>query len=47
MNPMDEAFMQIALDEAEAARKEGNLPFGAVVAPTGRKLAWLSLNDQF
>lgn len=39
MNPMDEAFMQIALDEAEAARKEGNLPFGAVVVRDGQMIA--------
>ncbi len=39
MNPMDEAFMRIALDEAEAAREEGNMPFGAVVVRDGQVIA--------
>ena len=30
MNPMDEAFMRIAIEEAELAIEQGNPPFGAV-----------------
>ena len=39
MNPMDEAFMRIAIEEAELAIEQGDHPFGAVVVRDGQTIA--------
>lgn len=39
MNPMDEAFMRLAVEEALAAKAEGNEPFGAVITRDGQTIA--------
>jgi tRNA(adenine34) deaminase len=39
MNPMDEAYMRLAIEEALAAKAEGNDPFGAVVTRDGQVIA--------
>lgn len=38
-DPRDEAFMRLAVDEALAAKAEGNEPFGAVVTRDGQVIA--------